>query len=126
MVLNLKAQKLVDSVQGYRVCGLDPDTCSTLHFFILIRNHVTLCLHDGYARRNLAMHKHSDGKVAIGKKSRNVSQMRADRFQIYDVTAVVDGYLDGAAIGREAEMLRRRVIRRPPALLAVPLHRTRL
>ncbi len=72
------------------------------------------------------MHKHWDGKVAIGKKSRNVSQMRAYRFQICDVTAVVDGYLDGAALGRETEMVRRLVMREPHGFIAVLLNVRRM
>src|SRR6266481_9078939 len=122
VVLDLKAQKLVDSVKGYWIGCLDPDACSTCHFLILIGNHITFFFHDGHAGRHLAVHKHWDRKVVIGEKRGDTAQVRAYCFQVRDVIAVVHSYFDSAAFGVEPEMMRGLVMRKSHGFIAILLN----
>jgi hypothetical protein len=105
VVGDLKAEKCVDGLDGFRVGGGDLDFGATGSVAVKVTDMAAEFGHRGCARRCCVVDEHGDVEVACRETVGEVRKVHADLFAGGGVFGIVSGNVDGAAEFVEAEMV---------------------
>ena len=94
VVADLEAQKIVNSLAGFAICGRYPDDRALRRLFKLIVNLVAQPDHGGHTRRGCIVNEHGHVKVTRGKFLLDVGQMHADLIAAFQVGRIIGGHFD--------------------------------
>ena len=122
MILNLEAEKAVDSSKRLGIVGGYSQLRTALGILGLIGDLAFQPLHGLYAWRHRGMDKHRNGKIALGKLYCDHRQMLTDSLPASRIGGLVALYLDSAAVGQEMEMMSRFLVTKTHTLIATGVY----
>src|SRR5579872_4846809 len=118
VVLDLKSQEFMNSLQGPRIVCANSDPASRVHRLKVIMNLIAEFGHCRHTRRRLVMNEHRDLEIALRKHFGDMRQMLANLVPPRSVLRVVRAYFDCTTVRRKSEMVRCCLLRKSHALLA--------
>jgi hypothetical protein len=122
MILNLEAEKSVDSSKRLGILGSYAELCTARRVLGLICDLAFQPLHGLYAWRHRGVDKHRNGKIAFGKLYCNHRQMLTDSLLASCIRGLVALYLDSTTVSQEVEMMSRFLVTETHSLIAAGVH----
>jgi len=122
MILDLEAEKAVDSSKRLGVVNAYSQLCAALGILGLICDLAFQSLHVLYAWRDRGVDKHRNGKVALGKLYGDHRQMLADSLLASCISGLVALNLDSTTVSQEMEMMSRFLVTETHPLITTGVH----
>src|SRR5215469_4279259 len=122
MLLNLEAEKTVDSSKCLSVVSRYPQLRAVSSILGLIGDFVFQSLHGLNTWRDSGMDKHRYVKIALGKFNGNHRQMLTNSLLASSIRGFVALNLDSTAVCQEMEMMGRLFVTKAHSLVAPCIH----
>jgi hypothetical protein len=126
MILDLEAEKAMDSRKCFGVVSGYPQLCTMLSILCLIRDLALQSLHVLYSRWIRGMYKHPNGKVTLGELHCDHRQVLADSLLACRISGVVTLYLNSTTIRKKMEMVSRLLVTKTHTLIATSFYGIRM
>ena len=122
MLVDLESEKAVDSGKCLGIVSGHSQLRAVLGILGLVCDLAFQLLHGLYARRNLGMDKHRNGKIALGKLNCDYRQVLTDSLLASCIGGLVALYLDGATVSQKMEMMSCFLATKTHALIATGVY----
>ena len=105
MVLDLKAKKVVNGDQCFRIAGSNSQLRAPVSVLGVICDFTLQPLHLPYTRRRGSMNEHRDGKIALPKPTRDHRQVTTNSALGSGIRGLVALDFDRTAIGEKVKVM---------------------
>lgn len=116
----------MDGFERFGVFGCDADAPAAFDLLVLVLDLFFQTLHDGHAGRGSIVDEHRRIEIAGGEHLCDMAQMLSDLVLTGRILFVVGRDFDYAAIAREAEIVRRLLVRESHRLIAALIDTSRV